>query len=54
MLNALMDEGHIIKKEDMAYLSPYWTEHLKKFGEIILDFNNIPKSVEKSRSRVLW
>jgi TnpA family transposase len=50
----LIDEGHTIKKEDMSYLSPYWTEHLKRFGEIILDLNNIPKSVEVSCSRVLW
>ena len=50
----LIDEGHVIKKEDMACLSPYWTEHLKRFGDIIMDLENIPKSVEKSRSRVLW
>jgi hypothetical protein len=46
----LIEEGHKVRKEDMAYLIPYWTEHLKRFGEIILDLDNIPKSVEKSRS----
>ena len=50
----LMEEGHEIRKEDMAYLSPYGTEHLKRFGDIIMDINNVPKSVEVSRSRVLW
>ncbi|MCK4607856.1 MAG: Tn3 family transposase [Gammaproteobacteria bacterium] len=50
----LTNEGHVVKKEDMAYLSPYWTEHLKRFGDIIMDLENIPKSVEKSRRRVLW
>jgi len=50
----LIADGHMIKKEDMAYLSPYWTEHLKRFGDIIMDLDNIPKSIEKSRSRILW
>ncbi len=50
----LMKEGHTIRKEDMAHLSPYGTEHLKRFGEIIMDLSSIPKSVEVSRSLVLW
>lgn len=50
----LIEEGHKIRKEDMAYQSPYGTGHLKRFGEIILDLENIPKSVEKSRNRILW
>lgn len=50
----LIAEGRVVKKEDMAYLSPYWTEHLKRFGDIIMDLKNIPKSVERSRRRVLW
>jgi len=50
----LIEKGSTIKKEDLAYLSPYWTEHLKRFGDIIMDLNNIPKSVEVSRNRILW
>lgn len=50
----LIEEGYKIRKEDMAYQSPYGTGHLKRFGEIILDLENIPKSVEKSRNRILW
>ena len=50
----LLDEGHTISKEDMSYLCPYWTEHLKRFGDIVMDFSCVPKSVEVSRSKVLF
>jgi TnpA family transposase len=50
----LIAEGHKITKEDMSFLCPYWTEHLKRFGDIIMDFNGVPKSVDRSRSKVLW
>ncbi len=50
----LKDEGHAIAKDDMSYLCPYMTEHLKRFGDIVMDFNGIPKSVESSRRKVLW
>lgn len=29
-------------------------KHLKPFGNIVMDFNSIPKSVDISRSRILW
>ncbi len=41
----LIDEGHLITKEDMSFLCPYWTEHLKRFGEMIMDFEGLPKRV---------
>ena len=47
-------EGHKISKEDMSFLCPYWTSHLKRFGEIVMDFSNVPKSIDISRSMVLW
>jgi len=50
----LIDEGHPVKKEDTAFLSPYWTKHLKRFGDIVMDLEEVPKSVNVSRSRVLW
>ncbi|MBS0358047.1 MAG: Tn3 family transposase [Proteobacteria bacterium] len=50
----LLDEGHKITKEDMSYLCPYWTSHLKRFGDMVMDFNSLPKSVEITRSKVLW
>ncbi|MCD8525471.1 MAG: Tn3 family transposase [Gammaproteobacteria bacterium] len=50
----LLDEGNKITKEDMATLCPYLTAHLKRFGDIIMDFNGVPKNVDRSRSKVLW
>lgn len=50
----LIEEGHNITKNDMSYLCPYWTEHLKRFGEIVMDFKSIPKNVDRSRSKILW
>ena len=54
IIAALKDEGHFITKEDMSYLSPYLTEHLKRFGDIIMDTRHIPKSIDVTRSKVLW
>jgi len=50
----LIDEGHVVTKDDMSHLSPYLTEHLKRFGDIVMNLDGIPKSVEKSRRKVLW
>ena len=50
----LKDEWHSINKDDMSHLSPYLTEHLKRFGDIVMNLDGIPKSIEKSRRKVLW
>ncbi|MBY0544101.1 MAG: Tn3 family transposase [Gammaproteobacteria bacterium] len=50
----LMEEGYKTTKEDMSYLCPYWTSHLKRFGDIVMDIQSIPKNIERSRSLVLW
>jgi len=50
----LIDEGHNITKEDMSYLCPYWTSHLKRFGNIVMDLNSIPKSIEANRRKILF
>jgi TnpA family transposase len=54
IISHLKDEGHVITKEDMSYLSPYLTENLKRFGDIVMDTRRIPKSVDRIRSKVLW
>lgn len=50
----LIDEGHPITKDDISYLCPYWTSHLKRFGEIVMDFKNVPKNIDSSISKSLW
>ncbi|MFE5092616.1 Tn3 family transposase [Streptomyces sp. NPDC056638] len=29
----LQEEGHVIDPEDLAHISPYLTEHIRRFGE---------------------
>lgn len=50
----LIDEGHTITKEDVSYLCPYWTNHIKRFGDIVMDFKNVPKSVESTITKSFW
>ena len=40
----LKDRGYRVTKDDMSYLCPYWTGYLKRFGDIVMDFNSVPKS----------
>ena len=47
----LLDEGNKITKEDMATLCPYLTAHLKRFGDIIMDFNGVPKMLIGAEAR---
>ena len=37
IIQQLRTEGWVIKKEDLAVLSPYLTEHIKRFGDYVLD-----------------
>lgn len=37
VLWTLAKEGHTIKREDLALLSPYLTGHVKRFGDYIID-----------------
>lgn len=50
----LKNEGFVIKKEDAAFLSPYLTGHIKRYGDCIVDMNRVPKDINVSRSLVLW
>ena len=43
--------GNKITKEDMATLCPYLTAHLKRFGDIIMDFNGVPKMLIGAEAR---
>ena len=50
----LKNEGYNIKKEDAKFLSPYFTSHIKRYGDYIVDMNQVPKDITVSRSLVLW
>ena len=42
VLHILAREGHEIRREHLAQLSPYLTGHIKRFGDYVVDLENIP------------
>ncbi|WP_461613962.1 Tn3 family transposase [Clostridium sp. Marseille-QA1073] len=46
-LEKLAAEGVIVIKEDIKSLIPYMTAHIKRFGEYIIDLNEIPDSIHE-------
>ncbi len=41
-------------KEDAARISPYMTEHIKRFGEYIIDLEKQPEDIEMIRNAQLF
>ncbi len=39
-------EGHKIDRNSLAALSPYLTRQLKRYGDYVLDLQNIPQRLE--------
>jgi len=50
ILKELLANGVKFTKSDVASLSPYITKHIKRFGDYIIDLDNIPKSIDLSIS----
>ena len=44
----LTQEGAQIREDDLAGLSPYLTEHIKRFGDYHIDMRQTPTSVTKA------
>jgi Tn3 transposase DDE domain len=42
-LNELAGEGYVLTKDELAALSPYQTQHVKRFGNYELDLQTIPQ-----------
>jgi hypothetical protein len=42
VLNELAQEGYPIRKEDLAFLSPYWTRPVKRFGDYTIQTELAP------------
>ena len=42
----LHEEGYEIKQEDLATLSPYLTRNLRRYGDYVVDVNDIPHPLE--------
>lgn len=49
-IHTLQKEGVIIVKEDISRLSPYMTDHIKRFGDFILDLETKPTDAERIKN----
>ena len=54
ILGQLVNEGHVVRKEDVGFSSPYRTGHIKRYGDYVVDMEKVPKSIGVTRSLVLW
>jgi hypothetical protein len=45
IVHQLTQEGAEIREDDIACLSPYLTEHIKRFGDYLIDMGSIPAKV---------
>jgi hypothetical protein len=48
-LAELLQEGHEVTAEIVATFSPYLTEHIKRFGEYVLDTNSVPPPLQPDK-----
>ncbi len=45
-LRSLAEEGYPLHREDVAQLSPYLTEHIKRFGDYVVDLETVPDPLD--------
>ena len=50
ILKELSANGVEVTKSDVAALSPYITRHIKRFGDYVIDLENIPKAIDMNIS----
>ncbi len=46
IMKSLMRQGWKITREDVAFLSPYVTSHVKRFGDYLIDVEEVPEPYE--------
>ena len=46
IIQELLNEGHKITADDLKFLSPYQTAHIKRFGEYVLDLSQVPPPLD--------
>jgi hypothetical protein len=44
-LNELAQEGYVLTKDELAALSPYQTQRVKRFGQYELDLQTLPPPI---------
>lgn len=47
ILQQLKREGYLIDPKDIKTISPYLTEHIKRFGDYWLDMDIFPKALDE-------
>ena len=45
-LRSLAEEGYPLRREKVAQLSPYLTEHVKRFGDYVIDLETVPAPLD--------
>jgi len=57
IIHQLTQEGAEIREDDIAFLSPYLTEHIKRFGDYLIDMGRMPAKIigaSKTLGFVRW
>lgn len=54
VINEMVDEGYEVKPEFVRPLIPDITEHIKRFGQYILDVKRMPGPLDLSKLSVAW
>lgn len=47
IIQQLKREGYTINREDISALSPYLTEHIKRFGDYVIDMETLPRMLDE-------
>jgi Tn3 transposase DDE domain len=48
VLGQLKAEGYVVRREDIAAMSPYLTQHIKRFGDYFIDLSEPPQPLAES------
>ena len=57
IIHLLTQDGAQIREDDIACLSPYMTEHIKRFGDYLIDMRRTPANIigaSKTLGFVQW
>ena len=57
IIHQLTQEGAQIREEDIAFLSPYITKHIKRYGDYLIDMKRVPAFIanaSKTLGFVQW
>lgn len=53
ILRDLKRDGYFIAREDVAALSPYMTNHIRRFGDYLIDLDTVPQTLDEIGAFIL-